>query len=274
MAPQRTTVYSNRLTVDITACPGTQIHNHARNVLGPTQPQQRIHSRKLLLPPAQLQQPRAHLGREEARTDTVHGDMPRAQLDGQVAPQVNDAGLAGRVAKGAVLAQAADAEPGDAGGDEHAAGVVEGGARLQQRRKEAHGVEDGLDIQVEDFAKGAVWVGVEGLAPGGAGVGEQDVDVGRVLPHAVDEGLHALDGGAVGRYGDGLRAGRQARQAVERLHGFLAGGGFARRDEDFGAACLEEATGRARVVVLLAWVGKVGAGLLHSLCHGCLWCLR
>ncbi len=64
--------------------------------------------------------------------------MPRgAELDGEVLADGDGGGLAGRVAVGAVVAEGADAEAGDAGGDEHAAGVGQRRARLQQRREVA-----------------------------------------------------------------------------------------------------------------------------------------
>lgn len=82
---------------------------------------------------------------------------------------------------------------------------------------------------------------VKRLAPCGARIGEQDVNMRGVLLDAVDKGLYALNRGAIGRNGDGLRAGREVGEAVERFDGLLAGSGFARGYEDFSAACLEEA---------------------------------
>lgn len=82
---------------------------------------------------------------------------------------------------------------------------------------------------------------VEGLAPGGAGVGEQNVDVVCVLLDACEQRLNARDVGAVGGDGDGTGAGCEVGECVEGFGGCVAGGGFARGDEDFGAACFEEA---------------------------------
>lgn len=85
------------------------------------------------------------------------------------------------------------------------------------------------------------------LAPCGAGVGEQDVDVCACLMDFGNEPLDLGDFGAVGWDGDcaGIRA--QVREGVEGGGGFGAGGGFARGDVDFGAACLEE------TLSLLVW---------------------
>lgn len=54
-----------------------------------------------------------------------------------------------------------------------------------------------------------------------------------------DEAVDFLTLGDVGRDGDGLAA--DVGERVEGCDGFGAGGGFARGDEDFGAAGLEEA---------------------------------
>lgn len=83
---------------------------------------------------------------------------------------------------------------------------------------------------------------VEGFAPGGPGVGEQNVDAVCVLLDAIEKGLDPFDGGAVRGDGDGLGPGREVGERVEQGDGGVARGGFAGRDEDFGAPCLEEAT--------------------------------
>lgn len=55
------------------------------------------------------------------------------------------------------------------------------------------------------------------------------------------QGLDALDGRAVGRDRDGGGAGAEVGEGIEGGAGRGAGGGFARGDEDFGCAGLEEA---------------------------------
>lgn len=84
-------------------------------------------------------------------------------------------------------------------------------------------------------------MGVEGLAPGGAGVGEQDVDVVGVLLDLGDEPVDLGHLGAVGGDGDGDCSGAAVGQLVEGCAGLVAGFGFAGGDEDFGTAGLEEA---------------------------------
>ncbi|ROW06218.1 hypothetical protein VMCG_04557 [Cytospora schulzeri] len=175
-----------------------------------------------------------------ARTDTIHRDVPRAQLQRQVPAQVEDARLARRVPKRGLAPQRADAQPRHRGRDDDPARVLDGGALLQQGREQPDGVEDGPHVQVHDFREGAVRVRVEGLAPRGPRVGEEYVHVARVLPDAVQEGLDTLDGAAVRGDGDGLGAGGEVGQGVEELDCVLAGLGLAGGDEDFGAACLEE----------------------------------
>lgn len=85
---------------------------------------------------------------------------------------------------------------------------------------------------------------VDVLAPCGAGVGEEDVDVVGVLLHLLDEVGDAGLGGAVGRHRDGLGAGGEVGEGVESGDGGFAGGGLARGDEDEGGAGLEDANGR------------------------------
>lgn len=150
-------------------------------------------------------------------------------------------GLAGGVAVRALLAEGADAQARDAGGDEHAAGVVERGLLLQQRGEDADRVEDGFDVEVHDFCERLIGVRVKGLAPGRAGVGKQDVDVVGVLAHCGEKAVDAVHGGRVGGHGDCRGVGGAAGQCVEDLACFLAGGGLAGGDEDLGAAGLHEA---------------------------------
>lgn len=82
---------------------------------------------------------------------------------------------------------------------------------------------------------------VELLAPGSAGIGEEDIDAVGGLAHLSHQPLELVDAGVIRRDGDGLRAGSLTREGVQGGDGFVAGGGFAAGDVDFGAACLEEA---------------------------------
>ena len=145
-----------------------------------------------------------------------------------------------RVAVCCIGAEGADPDPGDGGRDDDAAGVGDGAAFLEEGREFLDGVEDGFHVQVHHFAEGAVRVGLEGRAPGGAGVGEEDVDVVCVLR---DEGGEPLDlryFGEVGGDGDGFCAGSLVGEGIEGCYGFVAGFGFAGRDVDLGAACLHQ----------------------------------
>ena len=60
--------------------------------------------------------------------------------------------------------------------------------------------------------------------------------------------LHAGDLGAIRGDGDGVRAGPEVGEGIERLDGRVAGRAFARCDVDFGGAGLEEAVGRVGLV--------------------------
>lgn len=127
----------------------------------------------------------------------------------------------------ALLAERAHAQARDTRRDEHAARVVQRGVLLQQRREDAHRVEDAADVEVHDLGKGLVRVRVKRLAPGGARVGEEDVDAVRVLAHRGQQRVDAVHGGRVGRHGDCLGAGAAAGQGIEHLAGLFAGGGLA-----------------------------------------------
>src|SRR5699024_7718329 len=102
-----------------------------------------------------------------------------------------------------------------------------------------NGGEDGLDVQVHHLGERLIGVVVEGRAPGGARVGEEYVDAGRVLLHFGDEVLDAGGLGGVGGDGDGLRAGSEVGEGVEGLDGGLAGVRLTGGNEDFRGAGLE-----------------------------------
>lgn len=169
--------------------------------------------------------------------------MAGAELDGQVAAEVEDGGLGGRVAVGAVLAEAADAEAGDGRGDDDARRVADRRAPLEQRRELADRVEDAAHVEVHDLGKGLVRVLVKGGAPGRARVGKEYVDVVRVLAHRREQLLDAVQRRRVGGHRDDLGAGGEVGLRLERRDGLLARLGLARRDEDLGGTGLEESVG-------------------------------
>ena len=202
--------------------------------------------RQDLHPALQLHQSARHLARIEARRDRIAHDPPRTQLHGQVIAQMYGRRFGGRVAVRGVLAEVSDTDPRDGGRDDDAGGVGDGAAFREQRREFLDRVEDGFYVQVHDLAKGGVRVGFEGRTPGGAGVGEEDVDVVGVFR---DEGGESLDFGYFGEVsgdGDGFCAGALVGEGVEGCDGFVAGFGFARGDVDLGAAGLHQAR-RTRV---------------------------
>lgn len=173
--------------------------------------------------------------------------MPRPELDGEVAPEVYRCGLGRRIPERGLLAEGADAQARRAGRDDDARGVIEAGPLLQERRELLHRHEHRLDVEVHDLGEGRLGMGLEPFAPCRAGVGEQDVDVVRVLQHLGHERLDAGKGGAVGGCRDGTGAGLQVRELVELRHGGLAGLCLSGRDKDFGAAGLKEPVGEGYV---------------------------
>jgi len=97
---------------------------------------------------------------------------------------------------------------------------------LQQRRAQPDKVEYAANVQIHYLIEGSIGVGVEGLAPGCAGIGYEDVNL------AIGRGgefLHeAFDLGGLGEVGGEGEDGRSRREGLQRLHGLGAGGGFAR----------------------------------------------
>lgn len=104
-----------------------------------------------------------------------------------------------------------------------------------------HTIKHTLHIQIHHLTPHLLRVRVELLAPGGAGVGEQDVDMVGSLAHFVDEPVQLVHARDIGGDGDGARRGALVGEGVEGVDGLVAGGGFAGGDVDFGAAGLEEA---------------------------------
>jgi len=89
--------------------------------------------------------------------------------------------------------------------------------------------EDTLHVQVHDFVESVLRGRVEGCAPRGSGIGEQDVDVVGVLGHFGDQAFDFGRFGDVCWDGDGFAG---ERKRIESGAGFFAGGGFAGCDED------------------------------------------
>lgn len=193
----------------------------------------------------QLHQPVRHLGREEARRDGVAQDVPRAQLDGQVLGQMDHGRLRGRVREGGVLAEAADADACGGGCDDDPGGLVLGRFGLEEGGESAssvyyihrekrgcghlllHQIKHTLHVQIHHLGERRLGMRLELFAPGGARVGEEDVNVVRRLAHFGHEAVQLRHLGVVGGDGDGLRAGPFVGQRVQRRHGLVAGFGLA-----------------------------------------------
>lgn len=140
--------------------------------------------------------------------------MTWAEFHGKIATKVDDGSLARGVAVRALLADGANSEAGDGGGDEHAAGVFEGIGLLQERRKEADGVEDGLDVQIHDLCKRRISMGIETLSPRRARIRKQDIYMIRMLLDLLQQALHALFCGRIRGGGDGSGAGLEVGKGI------------------------------------------------------------
>lgn len=241
LRPHSTAINDERIAVHVGTGAARQVHDGTSDVLGAAEATGRVPLRMLVPPARQLEQASRHLGGEEAGTDGIDEHVARAQIDGKIAREVHGGRLARAIREGGLLAEGADAQPGHAGRDDDARRVLDGGAPLQQGRELLHAVEDRLDVQVHHLREGRLRVRVERRPPRRARVGEQDVDVRRLRRHRRHERLDPRHGAGVGRGGDGASPRLQPRERVELRGGGVAGRGFARGDEDEGAAGLEEA---------------------------------
>lgn len=152
--------------------------------------------------------------------------MPGPQLDGQVLGEVDRGRFGGRVGVRGVGPEGADADAGHARGDDDATGVLHAGAGPEEGLELLDGVEDALDVEVHDLLEGGVGVAFEGFAPGGAGVGEEDVDVRGGLGDLAGEPADFAGLGEVGGDGDGGGVGGFGGEGVEGGGGGGAGRGF------------------------------------------------
>lgn len=182
-----------------------------------------------------------HFTWEEAGSNSVDGDVFRAKLDGKVFGKLVNASLGGVVG---ISAGDKAGETGDRAGDDDTGGVFRKASLVEKIEEELDGIKDTADVQVEDFLKGVVRELFNGLGPGGAGVGNDNVDFGGEAVLLVDgvelvaEVFGAGSGGNVG--GDGVGLALEALglgNGVELVDGLFAGISFARADVNtLGAA--------------------------------------
>lgn len=77
---------------------GSEINNHASEIVRPAESTHGIGLRNLIRTPGQLEETVGHLGREETRANTVYCDVSWTELDGEIPAKVNHGGFAGTVA--------------------------------------------------------------------------------------------------------------------------------------------------------------------------------
>ena len=75
-------------------------------------------------------------------------------------------------------------------------------------------VENALHVQVHHLGEHLLRVGIELLAPGGTGIGEEDIDVVGRLGNLGHQAIQLLHASAVGWHGDGLSAWPLVGQSV------------------------------------------------------------
>lgn len=201
--PQRTAVDLDSLTVDVAACATTQVHHDAGDVLWPAEPSHGVGLGVLLEAAADLEQATGHLCREPTRADGVYEDVSLAELDGQVATQVQHGGLGRRVPVRSLGAERAYSQPSDAGGDDHAGRIIDRSPLLEHGLELLDRIENRLHVEVHYLAERVLRVCLERLAPCRARVGQEDVDRLGVFPDLRDERLDTRQSGRVGGHRDG-----------------------------------------------------------------------
>ncbi len=120
----RPSIRGNHTPIQMGRGPTGQKDHQASKILRMTHPPIRRHLRQLVLPALQLHQPARHLTRVEPRRDRIAEDMPRSQLNRQALGEMDRGGFGRRVREGSVVAERADADPRDRGGDDDACRVV------------------------------------------------------------------------------------------------------------------------------------------------------
>ena len=114
---------------------------------------------------------RHHLRRERARGYRIDQDG-RCQLGGQMPGQMVDGCLGGRIG---IVTQAGHRQAVDRADVDHPGGVVFGGSGIQQGAGQLGQHERRLDVKGEHLVPRGPRELVEGGAPGGAGIVDQDV---------------------------------------------------------------------------------------------------
>jgi hypothetical protein len=99
--------------------------------------------------------------------------------------------------------------------------------------------ENALDVQIHDFIPPILLIDlVEFRSPSCTRIGKQNIDMIGVLFYFFDQALNLRDLGTICWDGVRFGAGLFVLECIQRGNSLVAGAGFARRDEDFGAPCL------------------------------------
>ena len=137
LTPYTPAIDGDGCPIDVTRRSARQEHDRSRNILRLSESSRGNRSRDLVSASRGLHEPVRHLRGKEARRDAVHADVPRAQLDGKIASQMDDGGFRGGVAVRALLADGADADACDRGRDDDARRRPERRSLLEERCKSA-----------------------------------------------------------------------------------------------------------------------------------------
>jgi len=207
-------------TINMRTRSRAKVHHRPRNILRSPQPLIRRRFRQALRTSLQLHEAVRHLGREEARCQGVAEDALRAELDSEIAGEVQGGGFGSAVGKSCVLAQGADTDACDGGGDDYAGGIFDGGASAEEGSESGwmlelvgtpttfadallYTMEHALDVQIHDLAERVFRRPIERRSPRCSRVREQDINMLGMLRDLLNQALDLGEFGDVGwdRYG-------------------------------------------------------------------------
>lgn len=167
-----------------------------------------------------------HLAFEGAGGDCVDGDTTTCETYGEDFGEVMHGGFAGAVGK---VVYFGDFDTVDAADVNDAGGIVGGGAVFEQGHEHLGKEEDAFHVDVHGTVVAVFGKVVEGFAPGGSGVVDEDIEGVFVFFDAVDEGFPAFFVGEV-------CGNRDAFADFREFFGYgVADFGFARGDVYFCA---------------------------------------
>jgi hypothetical protein len=134
VAPQQlSSVQPHSLTIDVPARTTAQVHDRSSDILRSANTSIWTFLTQCFFTALLVYQVLRHFRHEEPRCNAVHQDVSGAQLDGEIAGEVEDGGFRCGVGVCAHGADRTDAQTSDAAGDYDAGGIFLGGMCGEER---------------------------------------------------------------------------------------------------------------------------------------------